>query len=44
MKLLAVLKTSLEAEGIEIAFPQRVIWRGDRETIADREGTLPEGL
>jgi small-conductance mechanosensitive channel len=44
MTLLALLKTSLEAEGIEIAFPQRVIWRGDRETMAKREGTPPDGL
>jgi small-conductance mechanosensitive channel len=31
MKMLWLLKKALEAEGIEIAFPQRVVWFGDRE-------------
>ena len=35
MKLLLKIKTALEAAGIEIAFPQRIVWFGDRPSHTD---------
>jgi small-conductance mechanosensitive channel len=37
MELLQKLKTSLEVEGIEIAFPQRVIWHGQQGNALIKE-------
>ena len=33
MKLLLMIKKALESEGIEIAFPQRVVWFGKDENV-----------
>lgn len=40
MKLLWKIKTTLEDQGIEVAFPQRVLWLGDRDQEA--EGKPPD--
>ncbi|MGW8177952.1 MAG: mechanosensitive ion channel family protein [bacterium] len=43
MKLLSMIKTTLEAEGIEIAFPQRVVWQGDRKATHESQGSTLAG-
>ncbi|HUV14247.1 MAG TPA: mechanosensitive ion channel family protein [Acidobacteriota bacterium] len=43
MKLLWMLKTALEGEGIEIAFPQRVVWYGDRQLVGESQVPSSEG-
>ena len=37
MKLLWMLKTELEDEGIEIAFPQRVVWFANQSQVGDAD-------
>jgi small-conductance mechanosensitive channel len=43
MKLLWMLKTALEGEGIEIAFPQRVVWYGNRQEVGECRAPSSEG-